>query len=79
MYPPWGYSHVTSGFIFVAETINLEVFALCICWFENRAKFRLVWEHLKLAGAVNESQDESIFWMGSSSFSAGVQEEHPWA
>lgn len=52
---------------------------MCICWFENRAKFRLVWERLKLAGAVNESQGESIFWMGSSSFPSGIQEEHPWA
>lgn len=50
-----------------------------MCWFENRAKFRLVWEHLRLAGAVNESQGESIFWVGSFSFPAGIQEEHPWA
>lgn len=50
-----------------------------MCWFENRTKFRLLWEHLKLADAVNESQGESIFWMGSFSFLAGIQEEHPWA
>lgn len=29
MHLPWGYSHVTSGFLLIAETINLEGFFLC--------------------------------------------------
>lgn len=49
----------------VAETINLEVFLLCAYdGLKTRTKFRLVWEHLKLAGAVNERQGESILLGG---------------